>query len=249
MSTTCLVVLTDSLYLNGTIRTLRSWQARNPNFPVIALSRDPIALQSNELASLCQERVLIDAQDYSDISPYKKSRSKRHAQTFFKFEAFRDFGYERNIFLDSDVLSLREAPALYANNQSPLLAARDTGFRKTRGYKGHPNEMNSGVLSIGRSLLGQTTVEQLKAIARENPGRSGYNSGDQGILNKWIHSYGIPLEALPPEYNLIKKDYTDTSGLESCRLLHYCDRKPWFPYAGERGELEALWHNFTDEQR
>lgn len=241
----CLVLLTDTLYLPGTLRTIASWQQRNPPFPVIALSRDPLALQDPQLKALAKERILIETDSYADISPFKKSRSKRHAETFYKFEAFRDFGYERNIFLDSDILCLRNAPALYPTSGPSLLASRDTGFRKTRGYKGHPNEINSGVLSIHRILQGSATIEQLKEIARSNPGRSGYNSGDQGIINKWIHAHGIDLGLLPAEYNLIKKDYSDASGLETCRLLHYCDRKPWFPSTDEPSPLERLWHQAT----
>lgn len=242
MPSHCLVFLTDSLYLPGTLRTVESWQAHNPSLPVVALSRDAQALECPALARLTSQRHLIDSAAYADISPYKKSRSRRHGETFYKFEAFRNFGYERNLYLDSDILCLGSAPALYQNEGGSLLAALDTGFRKTRGYKGHPHEINTGVLSIPRSMQGPQTVEQLRAIARNAPGRSGYNSGDQGIINKWIHSSSnVELELLPPEYNLIKKDYSDTDGLDGCRLLHYCARKPWFPPLGERQALEALW--------
>lgn len=243
MSGSCLVLLTDTLYLPGTIRTITSWQRHNPHFPVIVLSRDEAALQAPQLKELSNEQVLIDPAPYSEISPYKKSRSKRHAETFYKFEAFRDFGFERNIYLDSDILCLREAPDLVAPSSSPLHASLDTGFKKTRGYKGHLHEINSGVLSIHRSIQGTSTIEQLKEIARSNPGRSGYNSGDQGIINKWIHDHSIELKLLSPEYNLIKKDYSDTSGLSDCRLLHFCSRKPWVTSGDTPSELETLWHH------
>lgn len=240
MTSFCIVVLTDLLYLPGTMRLLESWKKHNPWLPVIGLSRDQRALQDPSLAEICHRTVLIDPKSYREISPYKKSRSKRHAETFYKFEAFRDFGYERNIFLDSDLLCLRETPALLETNPRSLLAALDTGFARTRGYKGHPEEINSGVLSIHKSIQGDQTVEQLKTIARDNPGRSGYNSGDQGIINKWIHSQKIDLDLLPPEYNLIKKDYHDTEHVETCRLLHFCDRKPWISH--QKSPLENLWH-------
>lgn len=235
------MVLTDTLYLPGTVRLLESWLRHNEALPAIALSRDPAALADPDLTALTTERHLIDTASYADIRPYKKSRSQRHAETFYKFEAFRDFGYERNIFLDSDLLCLRETPALLEPSDHALLAALDTGFKKTRGYKGHDHEINSGVLSIHRSLLGESTITQLKRLARENPGRSGYNSGDQGIINKWIYANEIDLGLLPSEYNLIKKDYQDTDGLDCCRLLHFCDRKPWFENEREPTQLETLW--------
>lgn len=235
------MVLTDTLYLPGTLRLLESWLHCNDALPIIALSRDPLALANSKLAQLSQQRHLIDPTRYADIRPYKKSKSQRHGETFYKFEAFRDFGYERNIFLDSDLLCLRETPALLQPADHALLAVADTGFRKTRGYKGHAREINTGVLSIHRSLLGESTVAQLKQIAQDNPGRSGYNSGDQGIVNKWIHANDIDLSILPSEYNLIKKDYRDTQGIDTCRLLHFCDRKPWFRRHEEPTELEALW--------
>ncbi len=242
MPSHCLVLLTDSLYLSGTLRTIESWQALNPALSTIILSKEPSILQDPRLRELADQFILIETAAYEGIRPYKKSRSKRHAQTFYKFEAFRDFGFERNIFLDSDVLCLRPTPLLLESSPHALLAAIDTGFKKTRGYKGHANEINSGVLSIHHSLQGHGTVEQLKTLARETPGRSGYNSGDQGIINKWIHRQGIDLGLLPSEYNVIKKDYADTSGLADCRLLHYCHRKPWIIPSQSPSPLESLWH-------
>ncbi|MBK1879414.1 glycosyltransferase [Pelagicoccus mobilis] len=241
----CIVVLTDSLYLPGTLRLIESWKTRNPELPVIALSRDSEVLTHPSLIAQCEQRHRIDKSEYDGIRPYKKSRSKRHAETFYKFEAFQDYGYERNIFLDSDLLCLRPAPLLLQASQHQLLAAIDTGFRKTRGYKGHATEINTGVLSIHKSIQGNASVEQLKTIARENPGRSGYNAGDQGIINKWIQSQKIDLGLLPTEYNLIKKDYSDTTELETCRLLHFCDRKPWFAPRDAPSGLEALWTGNT----
>lgn len=243
---TCLVVLTDTLYLTGTLKTIASWRAHNPSLPVIALSYDQEALANPNLQDLAAQTHLIDTASYQTISPYKKSRSQRHAKTFYKFEAFRNFGYERNLFLDSDILCLRPCPLLTAPCDPQLLAAPDTGFRPTRGYKGHPNEINSGVLSIHNSIQGTDTVESLKTIARQSPGRSGYNSGDQGIINKWIHKKRIDLRLLPSEYNLIKKDYSDTSDLNTCRLLHLCHRKPWFPQPTNQGILQQLWLDAPD---
>jgi len=242
---TCLVVLTDSLYLPGTLRMLDSWRAHNDPLPVIALSRDRRALESESLANFCAQRHLIDESDYAAIRPYKKSRSKRHGETFFKFEAFQDFGFEQNLFLDSDVLCLRPTPFLTQPASHALRAALDTGFKKTRGYKGHRHEINTGVLAIGKPLQGKDTVDQLKRIAIEKPGRSGYNSGDQGIINKWIHLHGIDLGILPPDHNLIKKDYSDTTGIADCRILHFCGSKPWIN--NEPSCLSKLWFGETSK--
>ena len=136
-----------------------------------------------------------------------------------------------------------------AASPTPLRAVSDTGFRKTRAYKGHPIEINSGVLSIGRALQGAATIARLQDLARTHPGRGGYNAGDQGIINKWIHAEGIDVDLLPPEYNLIKKNYADTRGLNDYRLLHLAGHKPWL---GQRRNdatdytveiLERLWHD------
>ncbi len=252
-SSHCLVVLTDRLYLPGTVRAIESWIRWNGPLPVVALSADPPALDDPRLRRLCERLLPIDPAPYRDIPAYAKRRSQRYAATFLKFEAFGDFGYERTLYLDSDILCLRPAPALLAAPMGPtaLLAARETGFRRTRSYKGHPNEINSGVMAIDRPLQGRATIECLSALARESPGRGGYSAGDQGILNKWIHRDAIPLGILPQEYNLIKKDYADEAGLDRCRLLHFADRKPWFPPKGRSGgavprpeaptALERLW--------
>lgn len=249
-SDVCLVVLTDSLYLPGTRRLIESWRLHNSPLPVIALSAEAEVLRDPWLIAHCHRRIAIDPAPYADIRPFKKRHSRRHAQTFLKFEAFGDFGFARNLFLDSDILCLRETPALLAPGTVSLQAAKDTGFRKTRAYKGHPVEINSGVLSIGRAIQGRATIARLQAIARTHPGRGGYNAGDQGIINRWIHTHRIDVELLPPDYNLIKKDYADTAGLQDCRLLHFAGHKPWL---GQRRHdasapaldvevLERLWH-------
>ena len=245
----CLVVLTDALYLPGTLRLLESWRLHNPPLPVIALSVEEAVFDDPALRAQCHRCIPIDPVPYADIRPYKKRHSRRHAQTFFKFEAFGDFGFERNVFLDSDILCLRSAPALLEPSAAPLRAALDTGFRRTRAYKGHATEINSGVLVIGRSIQGAATVTCLQEIARTQPGRGGYNAGDQGIINKWIAAEGIAVDVLPSDYNLIKKDYADTTGLETCRLLHFAGPKPWFGQQdgedgpAERAALSRLWRS------
>lgn len=252
-SDSCLVVLTDALYLPGTRRLIESWNLHHPPLPLIVLSPEAEVLCDPFLLAHCHRRIPIDPAPYADIQPYQKRRSQRHAQTFFKFEAFGDFGFERNIFLDSDILCLKQAPALLAPGSTPLRAVLDSGFRKTRAYKGHAIEINSGVLSIGRALLGATTIDRLQDLARMHPGRGGYNAGDQGIINKWIDADQIDVDLLPPAYNLIKKNYADTQDLPDCRLLHFAGHKPWL--GRQRNDatdpavevLEELWHTGPSE--
>lgn len=243
----CLVVLTDPLYLPGTLRAIESWLQWNGPCPIVALSRKPEVFRDPALQRFGPQCRSIDDPAFGRIKAYRKRRSRRHAETFYKFYAFSDFGYERNIFIDSDVLCLRPAPLLCEDSKSDLLAALDTGFRKTRAYKGHPIEINSGVMAINRAIQGPATVAKLIAIAEEEPGRGGYNAGDQGIINKWMHREALCVTLLPPDYNLLKSDYEDESGLDSCRLLHFTGRKPWFDRARHDGTLrppatlEKLW--------
>ncbi|GAB5562280.1 MAG: hypothetical protein SynsKO_39270 [Synoicihabitans sp.] len=249
----CLVVLTDSLYLPGTRRLIASWNVHHRTLPIIALSPEDESLSDPFLVTHCHRRIAIDPTPYADIHPYKKRRSQRHAQTFLKFEAFADFGFERNLFLDSDILCLRPAPALLETGATPLRAVADSGFRKTRAYKGHAIEINSGVLSIGRAIQGAATIARLQELARAHPGRGGYNAGDQGIINKWIDADKIDVELLPAEYNLIKKNYADTQDLNDCRLLHFAGHKPWIGRQRNDGTcptadvLEELWHTAPNE--
>lgn len=246
----CLVVLTDPLYLPGTQRLVESFFDHNQALPIVVLSDTASVFENpfwNRYTVTFKE---ISCERYTDIRPYKKRHSQRHSRTFYKIEAFADFGFSRNLFLDSDILCLAPTPLLFQNNTVSLLAARDSGFRKTRAYKGSENEINSGVLLIDKSIQGTETINQLLEIAKNRPGRGGYNSGDQGIINKWIREFKVELGLLPESYNLIKKNYDDQSGLESCKLLHFADRKPWFPSPDALGSTQQplikLWHT-TDK--
>lgn len=242
---TCLVLLTDTLYLPGSKRLIESFFEHNPKLSIVVLSDDRAVFQDPDLKERSASFVEIDSTKYKDITPYKKRKSKRHSRTFYKFEAFANFGYRRNIFVDSDVLCLGPCPLLFSSDACVFQAALDTGFRKTRGYKGSANEINSGVMVIDAAIQGEATMENLRTIAQNNPGRGGYNSGDQGIINKWIRNENIPLSLLPQSYNLIKKDYFDEENIEQCSLLHFADRKPWFKSSTgsmTTGPLESLWH-------
>jgi len=245
---TALVLLTDPLYLSGTLLLASSFSQQNGALPIIVLSKSRELLEDSRIRNLATVRHLVEPAHYHDIPVYKKRRSKRHAATFLKFEAFRDFGYAQNLYLDSDLLCLRPAPKLLRASGAPLAAAADSGFRATRRYKGHKPEINTGVLRIDRELQGESTVSALLKIARDEPGAGGYNAGDQSVINKWIHRNKIQVDMLPPEYNLIKKDYADTASLASCRLLHFCARKPWFPSKAPMQALERLWRQNASEQ-
>ena len=62
-------------------------------------------------------------------------------------------------------------------------------------------------------------VPRLQEIARTQPGRGGYNAGDQGILNKWIHADGIDVELL--QTGAILHDFGKIDELSYDRAFSY----------------------------
>jgi lipopolysaccharide biosynthesis glycosyltransferase len=194
-------------------------------------------------------RLKAAAQSLSSLLPDEPAVYRR----FYTFEVFRLAGYERVLYLDSDICCTGDVAPLFTA-QAPLLACPD-GFTyadrildclaEAEGRQHRPLErygrrfarsFNAGVLSIAAELLGEATYEDLLAMLDGEGWRALGPSKftDQMALNlqfadrftalSGIYNFMIFIEAYQKAW--------DEFGFADARLLHFAGTiKPWNDYA------------------
>ncbi|GJN25907.1 hypothetical protein PR202_gb13793 [Eleusine coracana subsp. coracana] len=149
----------------------------------------------------------------------RNPRASRHAYNEWNYSKFRLWqltDYHKVVFLDADLLVLRNMDFLFAHHHQQLSATGNSGFR-----------FNSGVMVL--EPCNCTFDLLMSGIHRIH----SYNGGDQGYLNEvftWWHR-------LPRRANLLKYELVYTSTPISKQqqdqaplALHYLGIKPWLCY-------------------
>lgn len=191
------------------------------------------------------------------------------AYVFLKLHAFRNFGFDYHIFLDADLLCLdpsfrftalphdcdfSAAPtvgpqALGIGGWKPNLSEpeRDTCFAAIeaiacRNY-GVNRIFNSGVVRIGRRLLGDETVHGLIELASREAFRT-----DQPLIHRYVESRGISFRSMPIWFNfpmlpcLAVGPDRFSKLRDRIGILHYNRMpKPWLVAKESRDWIDELW--------
>lgn len=195
----------------------------------------------------------------------------------FSFEVFRLSAYRRVVYIDSDIYCSGDISELFTRTE-PLLACPD-GFtyedrvrsllangvppaRSERYGKRFDNSFNTGVLSIGESLLGEETYHALLGMldpaSWRRLGPSKFT--DQMALN--VHFDGR-YTSLSARYNYVVflEEYQkclERVSLLDARLVHFAGViKPWNCYdpvelarsAPQFIKFIDVWRELLDEAR
>lgn len=139
--------------------------------------------------------------------------------TFSKISAWSLVEYKKAVFLDADMLVLRNIDDLFERPE--LSAAPDSGW---------PDCFNSGLLVLEPDL---DTYAKLVQFARE---RGSFDGGDQGLLNAFFADWSTSAESarrVPFTYNVtINTHYSYapafTHHQDQIRCIHFIgSTKPW----------------------
>jgi len=246
----CIVTFTDERMLPGTQVLIHSLAQHNDlsDVPIIVLSDDPRILDDPYLRDHATHRHVVDLEPYAGIE-HKQIRLgvKAYAAAF---EAFRDYGFDVNLYLDSDMLCRGSIAELLTPTQRDLRVVADGSDSMRRIFYEDVSEFNSGVMAIGKQLQGDPVVAELIEHAAC---KHSYDGGDQGTLNRWAFERGIDIEFLPVIYNLAKMIVSQRREdwmwrckrryLDDCRLLHFVWHKPWLRADRHFESVERLWHD------
>ncbi|CAN6296256.1 unnamed protein product [Urochloa humidicola] len=162
----------------------------------------------------------------------RAARGTYNEYNYSKFRLWQLTDYDRVVFVDADILVLRNLDALFA---FPQLAA-----------VGNDGPLfNSGVMVIEPSAC------TFDALIRKRRTVRSYNGGDQGFLNEvfvWWHR-------LPRRVNYLKNFWANTTGERALKerlfgadpaevwSIHYLGMKPWTCYR----DYDCNW-NVADQR-
>lgn len=144
---------------------------------------------------------------------------------FVILDAFT-FDDDHVVCLDSDLLFLRPAPELFASGDG--FAAVPALDHNTGGELGY---FNTGVMTIGPSLLGGATYESILSEIELRPEDRSVGKADQAVLNRW---FGDEFRSLPQRLNVTKRFVpgdrlaaTERLRRLDAAVLHFVGEKPW----------------------
>ena len=126
----------------------------------------------------------VDGKIYKDVI----KPNPKWAKTFYKFEIFKMYDYDRVIFLDCDMLCVGDISYLFSSeiNKYDLCGVRSSDY-------GRSKQINSGLLVVNKSLLNENTYKDLIKISKK---KSFHDGGDEGIINYYLilsknYNYGF----------------------------------------------------------
>jgi len=282
MGKICLVTISDADFSIGTEVLLYSFHKYNPDFDgeVIVLCEDLPDEHRQRLSSVSPARFESPDPRLHDAVRHLQQQESRLAGIYrrlFSLEAFRLEGYDRVLYLDSDIYCTGDIGDLFASREA-LLACPD-GFtyadqidsflggseaptERERYGRRFTRSFNAGVLSIGPQILGEKTYTQLldwlKPERWKEIGPGKFT--DQMLLNLHFEGEFTPLAARF-NYMIFLEGYQklcEAVSFLDARLVHFAGSlKPWFEYDGEVLARRApqfikffdAWRELLDEAR
>ncbi len=252
----CLVFFVDEAYLPGLKVLLFSMKKVNTlqGIPIVCYSDEESTLDHPFIRGIATERIFMspgDIRPYEEILPEATATPKSY-RTFLKLRLFQGFGYDSQLFLDTDLLCLSNADDLLKwdekhdvvavpvipstklrenkNNLYPPGSALE--FRKTHfdvKRKKIKGPINTGVMAMFNKAVTGEVFDDLMQLARKEPFRH-----DQDCFNHYVKTVGnVRLKRLPAWFNVTKPAY-QVFGEEQfkrdrpqIRFHHYTFRKPW----------------------
>ena len=242
---------------------------------VLVITDDENVRQDEFVRYLADRIIFIGDEDKGAFSGVKYDKVHKSikrddiaAYWFLKFTMFRNFGYDYHIFVDTDLVCLRDdfrfsdIPARYDFIAGPTVgpvalqisswkdrptddAKLDDVERRIRriaksNYK-LSRSINSGVVRISRGLLGDGIVNGLIALASSKSFRM-----EQEVVQEYVQGCGASFKSLPIWFNfpvlpaVVLGEQRFSRIAPMVRILHYNRRpKPW--QSNDPDYLDKRW--------
>eukprot|EP00160_Parvularia_atlantis_P010105 Unigene1989_Nuclearia_a/m.6191 Unigene1989_Nuclearia_a/g.6191 ORF Unigene1989_Nuclearia_a/g.6191 Unigene1989_Nuclearia_a/m.6191 type:complete len:369 (-) Unigene1989_Nuclearia_a:113-1219(-) len=206
---------TNDAYALGALVLARSLEGAGSTQRRVALVTDEVTTgMLKRLGRVFNEVVSVQQLDSGDARRLALLKRPELGVTFTKLHLWKLTQYAKVVFLDSDVLVLKNIDDLF--EQPELSAAPDAGW---------PDCFNSGVFVACPSLATFEALEQMATSATQG----SFDGGDQGLLNDFF-----------PKWNRISFTYNVTPSAfysympamqrfqKDIKAIHYVGaRKPW----------------------
>jgi lipopolysaccharide biosynthesis glycosyltransferase len=159
--------------------------------------------------------------------------------TYYKLDIFNIKDYDRLVFIDSDVVILRDIKELFSCVAS---------FAAVKGYDAIHDimrrDINSGVFVFNKESIDKQAYVEMLRIAR-----SGHKMPDQATINMYFKNHITYLEKT---FNVEKRMQTTRNFrqiLNLAKIVHYVGEKPWQIKTNIREEqyfaIERRWNDYN----
>tara|TARA_Y100000593_G_scaffold45669_3_gene86841 strand:- start:380 stop:1192 length:813 start_codon:yes stop_codon:yes gene_type:complete len=195
-------------------------------------------------------------QELYRVDKKNKWNSIKMNAAYFIFEMFKDYGYEKSFFMDSDMLCIRDFSEVFNIDASLIAVPSGHSMRaKRNGWRNNRTKFNTGFVGIDKTYM---CSEIYDACLRAVETRKGnFHLFDQPIVNGVLKSNcGSKYYGLSSNFNFRSfgahgggsvKDYLRCEN--KIRILHWSGRKrvkPW-TYSDTNHPTYVLWRKYRDE--
>jgi len=275
----CIVLLLDASYIVGARTLISSFRHSEilPNLPIVLMSDDQKVLDDPHLGPIAHKKVLIEAdflERYANLSnehiPESQRRENVPKYTWLKFAAYQNFGFDANMFIDTDMIFLRSPDGLlksleganfdYAATQNiphevwkGVENAEQFGdlWRKFEGeldpfsacnLVNKDTSFNSGFSIARGKVLGYSYIERLFRIAADS------NTQFEQRINWFaMREIAVKFMELPIFINMTRPILDQAMKfdlkdiIDSTIIQHYTSKKPWQKSDRYLTESDKLW--------
>ncbi|MCB0704759.1 MAG: hypothetical protein KDC34_05590 [Saprospiraceae bacterium] len=251
----CLATITDLNFLGGTLVLIHSFLKHNPWY------KGDIVVFTNDLEEA--EVALFNRFPGCRIEPVDPELHKRTADLAAEYERFQNRmgqfyalnvfklrGYDKVLFLDSDLLIRGSFKDLF-QQKGDLLVCGDAYYYKKKlrdpitFHKVSPKEaegletvwtdtFNSGMMLVDKSILTDTDYQDMLNMINVAHFRKITSShSDQMLLNQHFRGQYTLVSSTYNYRFVIARQLMDQEGIDydACKAVHYTARKkPWVPY-------------------
>lgn len=226
-------ILTDDSYTYGICLLVESMKKVNTKYPLLVLITEDVSAPSIEILS--QLNVQVQKIDIIQISDYiyqhnfniNPALSVTWKSCWTKFQIFNLIKYDKIVFLDADIMILKNLDHLF--DKPHMTAALDGDY-----WTLWPNwpHFNSGCLVIKPSYEEFNNIlDFAKTLPQEKIDSLDYVIADQEILNLYFDDWVNKPELRLNKYYNIFAPYCEEYQMEDLKentfFVHYVGRKPW----------------------
>jgi lipopolysaccharide biosynthesis glycosyltransferase len=211
-------------YIDGLKVAVSSIRRNHANVPTIILLSDDI----EEMPQGVDKLIKIDEDDYRhlEIFPDLHKMYLWPKSIFYKLSIFNVRGYDRIIFIDADMLVIRDISDLwdldkynefdfYATYTAPQYVGTD---------KEHKDNLCSAIMVINKNLLNVKVYKKLIEMAVLH---KSYDGSDQGVINYYLRTESVTYGLMNQFYQIfpcdpwIKWGYEYKEHEKPARILHF----------------------------
>lgn len=209
-------ILTTENFIDG-IRVMYNSLRRFSTVDFVVFVTKDISDEKKNILRDCGMTVIAsDVPEFPDDVISDEQKRDRWNETLFKLVIFKEYGFDKLVYLDSDLLIRGNIDELF--NQENWSSVADKTFYPECGREG----LNAGVMVIEPSnSLYEDLISVVPVVAKEKK-----IFGDQDVINKYLEQKGITNRAvLDRTFNTCF--YSLKAG-EEPRVVHFIfASKPW----------------------